>query len=162
MNMKKNLFISICTLFALFSSAQNQISHNNLPSTREDKTGYVKSFYKEYITYLYTDEHKKDSLITNYCSADLKEIVQSTLEKDDYNFLLDGWGGSDIDPNSVEVNNLGKGKYNVLFKVYHHFGDDTVSVNIWVIVSDDRGANAKIEQVIRQSDNYAVPATFEK
>lgn len=160
--MKKIVITTICLLFVLLLSAQNQRIHRPPmpPISRADKTEFVKTFYKEYITYLYTDEHKKDSLITQYCSVELKEIVQRTLREDDYNFLLDGWGGSDINSNSVQVSNLGDGEYNVSFVVEHHFGDTTVTVNLHVVVSDDRGNNAKIEQVIRLSDNYAVPSSI--
>ena len=109
---------------------------------------------------VHADEHKQDSLLTKYCSAILKEKVQSALEDADYNYLLVGWGGSDINPNSVQVSNIGDGEYNVSFVVEHHFGDTTVTVNLHVVVSDDRGNNAKIEQVIRLSDNYAVPSSI--
>lgn len=163
MSMKKIVITTICMLFVLSLFAQSQISGPHWSSAmtdRDDKTEFVKTFYKEYITYLYTDEHKKDSLITQYCSVELKEIVQRTLREDDYNFLLDGWGGSDINSNSVQVSNLGDGEYNVSFVVEHHFGDTTVTVNLHVVVSDDRGNNAKIEQVIRLSDNYAVPSSI--
>lgn len=159
MNMKKIVITTICLLFVLLSFAQNHVPARPpfQPISRTDKTEFVKTFYKEYITYLYTDEHKQDSLLTKYCSAILKEKVQSALEDADYNYLLVGWGGSDINPNSVQVSNLGDGVYKVSFVVEHHFGDTTVSVNLHVVVSDDRGNMAEIIQVIRLSDNYAVP-----
>lgn len=160
--MKKNVITTICLLFVLLSSARNQIldGSNIELISRSDKTEFVKTFYKEYITYLYTDEHKKDSLLTKYCSAILKERVQSALEDADYNFLLVGWGGSDINPDSVQVNNLGNGEYKVSFVVEQHVRETTVSVDLHVVVSDDRGNEAKIEQVIRLSDNYAVPSSI--
>lgn len=158
--MKKIVITTICLLFVLLLSAQNQKIYRPPmpPISRADKTEFVKTFYKEYITYLYTDEQKKDSLLTKYCSVELKEIVQSTLEDADYNYLLVGWGGSDINPNSVQVSNLDDGEYNVSFNVVQHFQNKTITVNLHVIVSDDRGNKAKIEQVIRLSDNYAVPS----
>lgn len=157
MIMKKIVIITFSTLLVLFVHGQSE----HVQRSREDKSEFVKSFYQAYITCLDdTDSIKQDSLLTQYCSTMLKDVVLRSLEKADYDFILDGWGGSDINPDSVKVNNLGEGKYNVLFKVYRHIKKDWIAVNLWVIVSDDLRANAKIEQVIRQSDNYAVPSSI--
>ncbi len=79
--------------------------------------------------------------------------MQETLSIDSYDFVLDGWGGSDIKPESVSVIKQDD-KYKVSFKAsLYPISNEFATVTLYILVNQEK----KISYIIRPSDNYKIP-----
>lgn len=144
--MNKRLLLCLLAFplsFSIFAEEKPQL---------DDWSGTILTFYKAYITNRGNDS-KVDSLLTQYCTTKLKNAVKEALDKDDYDFLLDGCGGANIDGESVSVVKQGV-RYKASFIVTKYpAGSGTDTITLKVLVNN----SGKISSIIRPTDNYHVP-----
>ena len=143
--------LSFCLL--VFSLTVSSSAREWPPIIEEDMSETIRTFYRAYVANLGNDA-KIDSLLSQYCTPALKSAVQEAIEQDDYDFVLNGYGGSVIDETLLFVAKVGN-KYRVTFKVPKYpvsSGLATVTVNVLYDFRQD-----KITAIIRPSDNYQVP-----
>lgn len=150
MNMKKIIMITFCSLLLTLSFGSEITKAST--DTSADMSATVQSFYRAYITDLDNDL-KCDSILSRYCTTELKDFIQETLSIDDYDFVLDGRGGSNINPNSVTVIKQDD-KYKVKFNIQlQYLRNEIVSDSLYILINQDK----KISHIIRPVDNYTVP-----
>lgn len=116
-----------------------------------DTSMMIKSFYSAHIINL-DDEAKNDSILSKYCTKELKDFVKETLSIDGYDFILDGCGGSEINTASISVIKQND-KYKVSFSVPTWPEERYKTITLYVLVNEKN----KISYIIRPSDNYTIP-----
>jgi hypothetical protein len=148
--MKKVLMFTLCSLlFSLLSYGCEVIEGST--ETSSDLSTTIQSFYRAYISNL-SDDHKTDSILSKYCTTELKDFVQETLSIDGYDFVLDGWGG-EIKLESVSVIKQND-KYKVSFKAsLYPISNELATDSLYILVNQEK----KISYIIRPSDNYMIP-----
>ena len=142
--MKKILMFTLCSL--LFSLSYG----SEILEGSSDLSMLIQSFYRAYVTEA-CDVSKTDSILSMYCSEELKVFVQETLYTDGYDFITDGW--YDVYPDSVSVIKLND-KYKVSFKVsLYPISNELTTVVLYILVNQEQ----KISYIIRPYDNYMIP-----
>lgn len=149
--MKRIIVITFCSLLLTISFG-SEIKEDST-DTSPDMSATILSFYRAYITDLDNDL-KCDSILSKYCTKELKDFLIETLHTGPgYDFVLDGWVGSDIVPNSVSVikqNDRYKVKFNIQLQ---YLRNEIVSDSLYILINQDK----KISHIIRPLDNYTVP-----
>lgn len=149
--MKRIIVITFCSLLLTisFGSEIKEDSTDTFPNM----SATILSFYRAYITEADTDI-KIDSILSKYCTKELKDFLIETLHTGPgYDFVLDGWVGSDIVPNSVSVIKQND-RYKVNFKASQYpISDELVNDSLYIKINKDK----KISHIIRPVDNYTVP-----
>ena len=118
----------------------------------DDLSETIQNFYRSYVINK-ADTPKIDSLLTLYCTVELKNVVLEALNDDDYDFVLNGCGGCVIDETTVSVTKQSS-KYKVTFKIPKYpVSNELATVTVYVKVN----TQGRISSIIRPSDNYEVP-----
>lgn len=134
------------TVFRIYKEG-NMLKFMSREPTSYNASGDILRFYRGY----QTEFKKVDSLMTVYCTPELKDCLLETINTSGYDFATNGY--VDIYPESFRVVKRGD-KYVVSFEykkwpVSNEPGKDSVYVKV--------NKDNKISQIIRPSDNYIVP-----
>ena len=114
----------------------------------------IKAFYQAYCTN-WDGKSKTDSILSEYCTEVLKDVLLETVGE--YDFLLDGGIFSEIHSESFRVV-----KKNEKYIVYFEYtkwpaSDEPGRDSVYIMVNKEN----KISYVIRPSDNYRVPGSYD-
>lgn len=143
--MKRVILLAICLLFVLFTYSETIIVNTMETSDLSDS---IQLFYRTYIINI-LDDSKVDSILSKYCTKELKDYVQSI---DEYDFISGGWFSA-IKPDSLNVTKRND-KYIVTFKVSQYpISDKLATDSLYILVNQEQ----KISHIIRPCDNYKVP-----
>lgn len=143
--MKRVILLTICSLCILFTYSDT-ISINTMETS--DLSDTIQFFYRTYIINI-LDDSKVDSILSKYCTKELKDYVQSI---DEYDFISGGWFSA-IKPDSLNVTKKND-KYIVTFKVSQYpISDELATDSLYIQVNQEQ----KISHIIRPCDNYKVP-----
>ena len=142
--MKQILFFTFCSILFSLSYGRDCIEGSS------DLSMLSKSFYRAYVAEA-SNDYKTDSILSKYCTVELKDFVQETLSTDGYDFITDGW--YNVHPDSVSVIKLND-KYKVSFKTsLYPISNELTTVTLYILVNQQQ----KISYIIRPSDNYMIP-----
>ena len=143
--MKRVILLTICSLCILFTYSDT-ISNNTMETS--DLSDTIQFFYRTYIINI-LDDSKVDSILSKYCTKELKDYVQSI---DEYDFISGGWFSA-IKPDSLNVTKKND-KYIVTFKVSQYpISDELATDSLYIQVNQEQ----KISHIIRPCDNYKIP-----
>lgn len=143
--MKRVILLAICLLFVLYTYSDTIIVNTMETSDLSDS---IQLFYRTYIINI-LDDSKVDSILSKYCTKELKDYVQSI---DEYDFISGGWFSA-IKPDSLNVTKKND-KYIVTFKVSQYpISDKLATDSLYIQVNQEQ----KISHIIRPCDNYKVP-----
>ncbi|MCQ2051688.1 MAG: hypothetical protein MJY74_05740 [Bacteroidaceae bacterium] len=147
--MKRILIYTICSLFSIFTHSSD--IDKNSTVIQSDLSTKIHSFYRAYIINSQND-YKKDSILTEYCTNNLKSVVENEWTKDGYDFVLDG-GGAEFCPDSIIVTKKND-KYVVFYKYSQYpISDKLATDSLYILVNQEQ----KISHIIRPCDNYKIP-----
>ncbi len=143
--------ISLCLLIISLSVISFARERSSIQMD-DDMSETIQTFYRSYVINK-ADTPKVDSLLTLYCTVELKNVVMEALNDDDYDFVLNGCGGCVIDETTVFVTKQSP-KYKVTFKIPKYpVSSGLATVTVYVKVN----TQGRISSIIRPSDNYVVP-----
>ena len=134
----------IISLFFCISYCDAQVSN------KED----LKKFYTEYLSYLLSDEIKTDSIVKNYCTAELyKEWNKVVNEIGLYDPFTNGiFDDEDLMKSTLVVRKDSEG-YVVSFNYLTWPDNKTKTERVIIYVN----ANGKISHTKRPSEGYMIP-----
>ena len=114
----------------------------------------LKSFYTEYLSYLLSDEIKTDSIVKNYCTAELyKEWNEIVNEIGLYDPFTNGLcENAELMKSTLVVRKDSEG-YVVSFNYLTWPDNKTKTESVIIYVN----ANGKISHTKRPSDGYMIP-----
>ncbi len=138
------LFFSLFLLFCGLATCEAQISN------KED----LKKFYTEYLSYLLSDEIKTDSIVKNYCTAELyKEWNEIVNEIGLYDPFTNGLCENvELMKSTLVIKKEGN-EYVVSFNYLTWPDNKTKTESVIIYVN----ANGKISHTKRPSDGYMIP-----
>lgn len=166
----RSLFVIACIMICSCKGRSNQSTSSTpaetpvatpaeTPSTipaetRPGMPSTIKAFYQAYCTN-WDGESKTDSILSVYCTEELKDAILEDVGE--YDFLLDGGIYSSIHTESFYVV-----KKNEKYVVYFEYtkwpaSDEPGRDSLYIMVNKEN----KISYVIRPSDNYRVPGSYD-
>ena len=164
--MKRVLSFSLLAIACIIISCKNKSGQAPSTSLQTETTAAtpteilpgipskILEFYKAYCVN-FDGEYKTDSILSEYCTEDLKDCVMDCVGE--YDFVLDGGIYSEIYAESFRVVKKNE-KYIVYFEYKKWpISDEPGKDSVYVMVNKDN----KISYIIRPSDNYRVPGAYD-
>ena len=151
--MKRVLSLFVITCFMICSCKSNSGQQPASSDQTETPTGMaatILAFYKAYCTE-FDGEAKTDSIISAYCTDELREYVMDCVGE--YDFVLNGGIYSEIHTESFRIVKQNE-KYIVHFEYTPWpVRDEPAKDSVYTMVNKEN----KISYIIRPQDNYRIP-----